>query len=149
MRSRSLVTLTSSIVLALAGCTAALRPSGPQTLAVSGPTLGSYELKPSLCVAGQHYVFLGADLVQETTGSTARLVVDPVTGPAVRVFKAGDPYGPSIVLRRADCKTFEPHLERTGSWINGIDVVKVTLDLDCATVAGDRVVGKLSADECR
>ncbi len=149
MRSRGLVTLTSLLALALAGCAAAVRPSGPQTLAVSGPTLGRYELKPSLCIAGQHDVFWGADLVEESTGAIARLVVDPITGPAVRVFKADDPFGPSILLRRTDCKTFEPQLQRTGSWINGIDVVKVALDLDCTTLAGDRVVGKLSADECR
>jgi len=138
----------------LAGCASAHRrprpvPSAPQTVAVAGPTLGTYEFKPDVCIAGQHYSFWGADLAVDKAGQIARLVIDPITGPVVRVFNFSDPYGPSVVVGRADCRTFKIDIARIGSMINGIDVVKVTLDLDCATKAGDFVVGKISAEECR
>lgn len=150
MRTLGLAILPFLAASILAGCASARPvPSGPQAMAVAGPTMGTYEFKPNVCIAGQHYVFWGVDLAEEKTGAIARLVIDPITGPVVRLFKFADPYGPSVVVTRADCKTFKTDLTRTGSWINGIDVVKVALDLDCATQAGDFVVGKLSADECR
>jgi hypothetical protein len=153
MRTPCLVTLPSLVALALVSCTSARVarpvPSAPQVVAVAGPTLGTYEFKPSVCVAGQHYVFYGADLEEEKTGAIVRLVFDPITGPVVRLFRHSAPFGASVVAARADCRTFKTEISPTGAWINGIVVVRVAFDLDCATKAGDFVVGKLSADECR
>lgn len=154
MKTHRLAMLSWPVVSALAaftlaGCASAPRPSGPQSFAVAGPTFGAYEIRPTVCIAGQHFVFWGADLGDEKTGAIARLIIDPITGPVVRLFKFSDPYGPSIVVARADCKTFKTELNRIGSMINGIDVVKVDLDLDCATRNGDFVVGKAAFDECR
>ncbi len=134
-----------------AGCASAGRPvpSGAQVMAVAGPTMSSFEMKPSVCIAGQHFVFWGADLVEEKTGLTVRLVIDPLSGPAVRVMRFNDLEAPSFVVGRANCRKLKADVKRVGSMINGIDVVKVDLDLDCATTDGDSVVGKVSTDECR
>ena len=144
------------LVVFLAGCLGwhrrhAVRPvpSAADAVAVAGPTLGSHEFKPDVCIAGQHYSFWGADLGEEKSGWIARLVIDPITGPVVRVFQFSDPYGPSIVVGRADCKTFQADVSRTHNLYNGVEVIDVTLDLDCRTKRGDFVVGKASAKECR
>lgn len=40
-------------------------------------------------------------------------------------------------------------LKPTGSWINGINVLSIALDLDRRTPAGDAITGSFQADECR
>ena len=40
-------------------------------------------------------------------------------------------------------------LEPTGSWIDGINVLSIALDLDYRTPAGDAITGTFQADECQ
>ena len=137
----------------LAGCSG-LRVAKPEPggrnegLAVTGPTLGVRGVHPDQCFAGARQLFWGADLVDEGSDSVVRFVIDPVDGPLVRLFRGSDPYGPSIVLRRADCRVFKFDFQPTGSWINGINLVRIALTLSCKNAAGDAVVGQVAAGEC-
>ena len=140
-------------LLVLAACSG-LHPPEPEAggrnegLAVTGPTLGVRGLHPDQCFAGARQLFWGADLVDEHGDGVVRFLIDPVEGPLVRLYRASDPYGPSIVLRRADCHVFKFDFQPTGSWINGINVVKIALTLSCKDAAGDAVVGQVAAEEC-
>lgn len=148
----STAALAALAVSLLAACatTPAAPPAPPPTdhMAVAGPTLGVHQVRPSACQAGERLAFLGADLVDEESEIVVRLAIDPIAGPRVRVFKGSDPYGPAIILAARNCKRFHFDFAPTGSWVNGINEVKVGLDLDCVTVTGDSVAGHVAADAC-
>jgi hypothetical protein len=125
-------------------------PSAPtNVVAMAGPTLGSRELRTNKCVSGQRFVFRGADMFDETTKEVfvLRLVLDPIQGPVVRIYTDSE-FGKSIILRRKDCRTFEYELKDTGNMVNFVSEVKVAVQLDCRTKAGDFVVGKVDLPAC-
>lgn len=125
-------------------------PSEPSNVvAMAGPTLGRRELMTNKCASGQRFVFRGADIFDETTKETfvLRLVLNPIEGPVVRIFRDSE-FGKSIILRRKDCKTFEYQLKNTGTTVNFVSEVSVAVQLDCHTKAGDFVVGKVDLPAC-
>ena len=138
-------------VLLLAGCASAPRPKPSEAtnaVAISGPTLGTVEIQPTSCASGNRWVFFGAQAVDERAGIGIRLVIDPITGPVVRIFKFADDGVSSIVLRRRDCTKFEAEFGRTGKSVNFVEEVKLSLDLDCKSEAGDFVVGSVEQTAC-
>jgi hypothetical protein len=116
---------------------------------MAGPSLGKAELRTNSCWSGQRQVFRGADIFDETTKEmfVLRLVLDPIEGPVVRIFRDSE-WGPSIILRRADCTTFDYELAGTGKSVNFVSEVRVSLQLDCRSRAGDLVVGKVDLPTC-
>jgi hypothetical protein len=115
---------------------------------ISGPTLGRQTLAPTSCAAGERQVFLGVDLLDEATGIVTRLVVDPATGPVVRVFKASAPFDASVLFHRSECRVFHFSLDSTGWRINHIDELRMSLELDCQLSSGDSIVGTASDPGC-
>jgi hypothetical protein len=133
----------------LAGCASAPLPPPPSdAFAISGPTLGARELRPEVCYSGEHFVFLGAQVIDSKSKTEARLVIDPISGPVVRFFESEHGDERSIVLRRKDCKVFETGLGRTGSMTNGVNEVALNLRLDCRTRHGDVVRGATAQKAC-
>lgn len=125
-------------------------PSEPvNVVAMAGPTLGRRELRTNKCVSGGRFSFRGADIFDETTKEAfvLRLVLEPIEGPAIRIFVDSE-FGKSIILRRKDCKTFEYELESTGKSVNFVTEMRVAVRLDCHTKAGDFVVGKVELPAC-
>lgn len=125
-------------------------PSEPSNVvAIAGPTLGSRELRTNKCVSGGRFSFRGADIFDETTKEVfvLRLALEPIEGPAVRIFVDSE-LGKSIILRRKDCKAFEYELESTGKSVNFVTEMRVAVRLDCHTKAGDFVVGKVELPAC-
>lgn len=117
------------------------------SFAVISPTLGDRTLAPSECTAGDRQLFLGADFSSSTGPLVLRLVVDPIAGPAIRVFDAGAPFDRSVVFRRSDCRAFHFSIERTGWRINDVYDYRVTLELDCSR-EGESVSGQATATHC-
>ena len=144
-------------ILTLAGCASSAAvsrptPSGPSNVvAFAGPTLGpeKQELYPNKCHAGGQHAFEGADIFDDRTREVLvlRFVLDPLYGPAVRLFK-DSLTGPSVVLRKADCTTFTYEFGGTGRNVNFVDEVKVSLQLDCRGKQGDYVVGNVDLPAC-
>jgi hypothetical protein len=129
---------------------AADRPGAPASgLVTSGPALGKRTIEPSRCIAGGHYQFLGADLVDEERDLVVRVVVDPLQGTVVRVLDAKNPDVATMLLHRAVCEWFVAELEPTGSWVNGVDLVSLHVDLDCRAADGNAIVGSHTAAECQ
>jgi hypothetical protein len=123
----------------------------PQALGaftVASERLGHPTIAPTTCTAGDRQFFLGADFEDEKNGMIVRLVVDPLEGPAVRVFAAATPFGEAVVFRRSECRVFHFSLDTTGWRIDHIQDYRLSLELDCANKAGDSLVGKASATHC-
>jgi hypothetical protein len=114
---------------------------------VSSPSLSQTMLAPSSCAAGDRQFFLGADFEDKGSGLVLRLVVDPLEGPAVRVFTSAAPFDNSIVFRRSECKVFHFSLDTTGWRINRIYDYRITLQIDCAR-NGESIQGNASATHC-
>jgi len=149
--------LPPMMVLALVGCASlgtkpapSPAPDGPSNVVfMAGPTLGKRELHTNKCRAGQRLVFRGADIYDHTTKEVLglRLVVDPIQGPIVRIFKDAE-FGPSIVLRSRDCRTLTYKLEDTGKSVNFVSEVRVAVKLDCRSRSGDIVTGNVDLPAC-
>jgi hypothetical protein len=157
MRS-GVVAVTLVGVLLSAGCLSA-RPIGPATgspgdgqalgaFALASDRLGRLTLSPSSCTAGDHQVFLGADFTDETAGFVVRVVVDPLEGPAARVFARATPMEQGAVFRRRDCRVFRLSLETTGWRIDHVRDYRIAIDLDCSNADGDSIAGNASATHC-
>lgn len=78
---------------------------------------------------------------------TLRFVLDPLYGPAVRVFSTKAPDERSVVFRKPECRTFRFQLERTGLTVNDVDEYRISLDLDCATGDG-KLTAKVAGASC-
>lgn len=118
------------------------------SFAFSSALSGALTLAPSYCTSGDRQRFLGADFAGGESGLTVRLVVDPLDGPAVRVFSDAAPFEKSVVFRRSECRVFHFSLDDTGWRVNGVHDYAVTLDLDCTNKSGDSLTGKSSASHC-
>jgi hypothetical protein len=125
------------------------RPAAPLgTFSLDGPTFGSHTLVPTKCSVGERQLFLGFDLSDEKEGIVARLVVDPATGPVVRVFKAAAPFDSTVLFHRSECRVFHFSMDSTGWRINRIEQLGVSLELDCELPSGDRIAGKAQDPGC-
>ncbi len=117
------------------------------SIAVSSARLGDLTVSPTLCMSGARQYFLGGDFVDEKGGAVVRLVVDPISGPAVKVFSADAPFDKSVAFRRDECSVFHFSLDSTGWRINRIDDYRLTLNVDCSR-PGESVRGAVSATHC-
>jgi hypothetical protein len=118
------------------------------SMILSGPTFGHQTLLPTVCVAGERQFFLGFDLHDEKSGVVTRLVVDPATGPVVRVFAASAPFDKTVLFHRPECRVFHFSLDSTGWLVNRIQQLDVSLDLDCRLPSGESIIGKASDPGC-
>jgi hypothetical protein len=154
-RSNRLASVLCTLVI-LSACSpssapraASDRASAPLgTFSLAGPAFGQQTLLPTRCSVGERQLFLGFDLHDEKAGIIARLVVDPATGPVVRVFKASAPFDQTVLFRRSECRTFHFSLDSTGWRINRIQQLGVSLELDCQLPSGDSIVGKAKDPGC-
>ncbi|HEX3125838.1 MAG TPA: hypothetical protein VH394_00765 [Thermoanaerobaculia bacterium] len=153
------IALSLLLILGLAGSAAAAAPAkktpapkpsqATNAVAFAGPTLGNGELKTNQCQSGSRRSFLGVDAYDQNTKEVLvlRLVIDPIEGPVVRLYKDSDS-GPSLVLRKSDCSTFDYTLESTGSIVNFVSEMKFGIRLDCRGPKGDQVVGNVDLPAC-
>jgi hypothetical protein len=148
--------LTVAVASCATGAAPAEVPGGGATpgeatnaVAFSGPTLGSGELKTNQCHSGGRMSFRGADLADQNTKEVLvlRFVIDPIDGPVVRLFRDSES-GPSLVLRKSDCSTFDYTLEGTGNVMNFVEEIRFGLNLDCRGPKGDHVVGSVDIPAC-
>jgi len=138
--------------LVLASCSLPVIPRADQgvagALSVAGPSLGERRIEPARCASGQLQSFLGADFVDPRSQLVARLAIEPLAGPGVRIFSAAEPFGAAIVVRPGDCEVFHFAHERNGWQLNDVYVTRIELELRCALANGDRIEGKVSAPAC-
>lgn len=117
------------------------------SFAITSQVLGSEAVQPTACTAGDSQHFLGFDLSSGASPVVVRLAVDPVDGPAVRVFSSDAPFDKAVVFRRTDCRVFHFSLDSTGWRVNDIYDYRVSLELDCSR-AGESIHGSASSTHC-
>jgi len=141
----------------LSGCLAS-RPvggsaspgAGPAALgsfAVRSSALGDATVTPTTCTAGDREMFLGGEFSDPASGLVVRLVVDPLDGPAVRLYSTAAEFERSVVFHRAECGVFHFSLNSTGWRVNEVNDYRLTLELDCSR-AGESLKGSASATHC-
>jgi hypothetical protein len=142
----------SIALLLLSGCVSGTvppadkaEPAGSVTL--RSQALGERTLQPTVCLSGEHQVFLGADFL-DSQGITARLILDPTGAAMLRFFEAAHPLEQGVLFHRQDCGKFEMSLDSTGWQINDFYDLRVSLDFDCRTASGDAATGHLSTGHC-
>lgn len=118
------------------------------TLMLKGPTFGTLTLLPAACDTGERQLFLGFEFHDQKAGIATRLVVDPATGPVVRVFKEDTSFDKTLLFHRAECKTFHFSLDASGWRVNRIQILDVSLELDCRLSSGDSIVGTAKDSGC-
>jgi len=144
-------------VALLSGCLASMPVGGSKTapgqptalgsFAVASPTLGNAVLAPTACAAGDRELFLGAEFSTAGSDLVVRLVVDPLVGPAVRVYSSEAQFDRTVVFRRSECGVFHFSLDSTGWRVNEMNDYRLTLELDC-TRPGESIKGSASATHC-
>ncbi|HEY6929009.1 MAG TPA: hypothetical protein VJA66_04970 [Thermoanaerobaculia bacterium] len=156
LRWARLCAVASSLTALLfpAACSSSSAQSGERASAplgaftVDGPTFGTHSLQPGQCHVGQRELFLGFDFLDSPSGIVARLVVDPATGPVVRVFRSAAPFDSTVLFHRSDCRVFHFSLDETGWRINRIDQLRVSIELECGLPSGDHIAGKAEDPGC-
>lgn len=116
-------------------------------LVLEAPDGETRELRPDRCVSGDHFHFLGADLI-DGRGATIRAVLDPLRGPGVRVNLSRDVDEPPLLLDGQSCPGLRLDVSDSGWRVNEFRAVVGELELDCALPGGGRVHGRLAFRQC-
>lgn len=143
----------------LAGCLSSATGLEAATAAGdAGERLGSFEvasigappgtIAPATCVVGDHELFLGADLVDPDSHLVVRLVIDPLDGPALRVYDADEPFDRSVLFFRDECTAFAIDLAETGSMVNNIVERRLELEVECENEDGATIRGSVTVARC-
>ncbi len=120
---------------------------GLGSFSVSSQVFGVQSFTPTVCTAGDRQFFLSSDLSSPDSSLVLRLVVDPLEGPAVRLFSSQTPFDKSVVFRRSDCRVFHFSLDSTGWRVNDVYDYRFTLQLECER-QGESIVGSASSSHC-
>ena len=117
------------------------------TVELASAVFGNFTLAPTVCASGERALFLGADFLDDQ-GITTRLILDPTGAASLRLFRAAPALDPGLLFRRQDCSRFQLSLERSGWQVNDVYDLRVSLEFDCRTPAGDTATGSLLAEHC-
>jgi hypothetical protein len=120
--------------------------SGCATTQIAGQNASSVE-QATLAVGGQAYridacasggleQFLGVDLGDEKAGAIARVVIDPIDGPRLKVAVRG--IG-SVVFSRNQCSQLEADVRPTNWIINNVRAVSGSVNAECRAPSGQTV----------
>jgi hypothetical protein len=149
--------------LPLQGCASSSTPGpGEPTAGVrpapDAPRLGSFTvasigappgtIEPTQCLAGDNELFLGVDLVDPATALVVRLVIDPLAGPALRVFDSDARFDRSVLFFRDECTVFTMDFGSTGWIVDDIIVRRIELEVECENEDGATIRGRVLAERC-
>ncbi|MFI5167545.1 MAG: hypothetical protein ACHQQS_13085 [Thermoanaerobaculales bacterium] len=120
---------------------------GLGSLTVASATLGDVTFSPSSCAGGDRQFFLGADFADPSHSLVLRLVVDPIEGPAIRLFNSEAEFDKSVAFRRSECSVFHFSLDTTGWRVNDVYDYRITVEVDCSR-PGESISGSVSSTHC-
>lgn len=121
----------------------------------TGPEFEGMRLTPDTCVSGEHEMFMGVYLFQESDKRLGvKVLEDPVQGPVVTVnIPATCTEGgncQAAVFNPINCTKFDVQVTRNMNVeINGIHPMEGHVELDCARDGGSTVKGRVSFEKCR
>ncbi len=138
----------TAVVLALCGCVASINNlltySGKGEVSIQQPVGETQHLSPDVCRAGELSAFLGFDLASTKGTWQIRALIDPMTGPAVKI--TGTPG--EIVVHKADCSVLNIGAYPSGLSINDINSYDGFVELTCTTPTGAHINGRVDVHNC-
>jgi hypothetical protein len=125
-------------------------PKATGALEMSGPVAGSVRFVPESCTSGDREYFLGVDLAAARPGIEVRALIEPLGTAVVRVRSpAAEGEGGGMVLfRHDDCRVLQLEVEPSGWRVNEVRDVSGFLELDCDSLEGDHVAGRIEMNHC-
>jgi hypothetical protein len=132
--------------LAIAGLALVLCGPGCATTQVSGQqpsspieqatlTVGDRPYQIDACTSGDLLQFLGVDLADQKAGAFARVVIDPIDGPRLKVVVRGLEDG-SAVFTRNQCSQLDADVQPTGWVVNNVRAVSGFVNAECRAPSG-------------
>ena len=124
-----------------------LSPAVTGSLVLEAPDGDTREFRPTSCVSGDHFHFLGADLF-DGRGASIRAVLDPLRGPGVRLSFTTDADPAPLLLDRQSCPGLRLDVADSGWRVTEFRAAVGELELDCAVTGGGRVHGRGAFRQC-
>ena len=100
----------------------------------------------SACRSGDREYFLGVDLVDEGRGTFLRVLIDPIEGPRLKVFRGSAQK--AEVLGRGQCSELRASVRPTGWRVNHVRDVEGEVAAECTLSDGDRLEARVNFAHC-
>ena len=110
-------------------------------------SLGGQDYVLAVCRSGDREYFLGVDLADREGQAAARVFIDPMDGPRLRVVLDGKGSPKSMSLGPSSCRRLEARIEPTGWRVNRVRDFSGYLEADC-TGEGLEVVAHVRFAHC-
>ena len=135
--NRIILLLLASLV---SGC-ATTKVAGDTASAIEQATFsaGDRQYRIEACSSGDLQHFLGVDLVDRTAGALARVVIDPIDGPRIKIVVPGADGHVGLVFNRDQCSVLEADVSPTAWRVNTVRDVSGFVNAECRSAAGPAV----------
>jgi hypothetical protein len=91
---------------------------------------------PTECYSGHREFFLGVDIVDPSSRTDLRVVVDPLEGPKLRFTRGEGDARERVVFTSASCRTLAVSIEPTGWLVNDVRDYSGHVEADCVSQEG-------------
>jgi hypothetical protein len=139
--------LLAVLMLALSGCGTIknlFTYSSTGELVLQPPHGEAQHLTADQCRSGELSGFLGFDLASSTAGWQIRALVDPMSGPAVKVTTGSG----ELMLHNADCSVLNINAHPSGLSINDVNSYDGFLEMACTASGGAHINGRIDVHNC-
>jgi len=122
------------------GCaTTKVAGSGATSVDQATLTVAGRQYRLDACSSGDLLQFLGVDLADATRTAFARVAIDPIDGPRMKVVLGGADGKETFVLGKDQCDPFEAGVKPTDWQVNDVRDVSGFVDADCKSDRGPAV----------
>jgi hypothetical protein len=146
----ALATLLASLLLAPGCVRTAVQSMGPREPGgVAAPAPLLIDDRPSAisaCLSGDRGYFLGVDLIARASDVRLRVLMDPLDGPRLKLFRPDQ--GAADVLGPEQCSELRASVRPTGWRVNHVRDVAGELAASCALRDGGRLEARVTFEHC-
>jgi len=130
----------SLVAGSLAGCATTQVSGGPSGSPIEQATLsiGGRAYQIDACTSGDLQQFLGVDLADQKAGAFARVVIDPIDGPRLRIV-AREGLDRAAVFTRDQCSQLDADVHPTNWIVNNVRAVSGYVNAECRASSGPPV----------
>jgi hypothetical protein len=135
-----------SVQQQLSAFQASIAPRLSGSVEGQGTALGQFRFTPTRCQSGARLYFLGADLLEQSSGRFVRVTLDPTQGPALLVGQQGNTG--ALRLIRDNCSRIEVTVEPQSVRINRVQLMSGRARFQCQPKSGGTVEGEVTFSNC-
>jgi len=129
------------LAVLLSGCATTQTTGGTSASSIEQATftVADRQYRVDACASGDLEHFLGVDLTDAKAGALARVVIDPIDGPRLRVVLREGANRTNLVLGRDQCSQLEADARPTAWRVNSVRDVTGFVNAECRAAAGPAV----------